>query len=1003
MSGECPLRIFLSKHTTDKNPNLTSMSGGKYYIKPEELNTFYEVLAARKYDYCLQEPANRDNCKLFLDIDKSVTDQGDWITDKFMDNVCCALTSEIKGRYNTKAEISIIPNNKFPRQKLHLYVLNVAMPKKERVNLYEVLIARVPELKGRLDVKVNGLRLIYNYKPTKKVKSVTGWDIGGDIPDLEGGCYEVPGGDNIESFRKYSIISGVNTELTQLYRNIIYGLAKDPWDDRNIDSDGETDTKVVDQTNIELVYALVKEHIHVKGNFTLNEGWINNSIILKRIKPSVCNICNRQHDNIGGYVTFNNDSYFIGCYRADKGKYIKVQYKDKPKLKFDITPHLIAPQQELTTGDNKIVIPKPGVQWVQPFTEERCRVIKAPLGKGKTKACMEWINSLPSYQSILVLTPRRSFAKSITNELNSYKRQFACYLDESNVKGKLSLVIQFESLHKLSDIKEHFTHIILDECESILTQTTSIETQADYYRKNHTTFVSIINECSSLTLMDAFISNKTIDFLNSLKVPYTYYDYSSLGYVPRTYIWYSQSDKGDLELFTKSLIDDLKEGKKIFMFCSSNNQLNKFVQKVSTEQPETLIKEYHKGKDIDSNVRDIWGRYDLVITTSSITVGVNYDIPGVFDRLYIYVNAASRNLVRDIFQSSMRVRHLTENKLILYTDKRPIGLNLPTIKNAVIHDLEAKDGLIKKEYDRMYQDTIPTYRELYVNNTLEHNQSIMCLDDLIDLYLKHLNYTLSPMEYDSYEEVDDMLKDVSNSEGNEDYNEIKSITYDEFKVLKGKGPKRTDEESVLMEKFIFQTTILLNTIIKTEGLEGELWGKYITGNNKSKFHNLKYEKGIYESTCTKDEISERCRRDIFDKLTLIKLRVIEDLCKQLNIPNSQSHNKVLRSDIEKMPPELINDLITAFNYRDNRVNKDSWEVYSLLGLINHALHSWGFSYLMMDDKRIRKMIAGERFELTNFHIDGDDILQYIHPKQYGKLKLKKLKHARPKLLPPATS
>ena len=59
-------------------------------------------------------------------------------------------------------------------------------------------------------------------------------------------------------------------------------------------------------------------------------------------------------------------------------------------------------------------------------------------------------------------------------------------------------------------------------------------------------------------------------------------------------------------------------------------------------------------KDVDDllNVNEKWLELDLLVYTSSITVGVNFDTSH-FDELFIYSSCKSGN-VRDIFQSSMR-------------------------------------------------------------------------------------------------------------------------------------------------------------------------------------------------------------------------------------------------------------------------------------------------------------------------------------------------------------
>ncbi len=112
----------------------------------------------------------------------------------------------------------------------------------------------------------------------------------------------------------------------------------------------------------------------------------------------------------------------------------------------------------------------------------------------KTTASVDHINNT-HYDRIIVLAPRKTFAKSVLNRLNiETKKEFVLY---SNLKGKdyyissPHVVIQVESLHRLKTIDpSEKTMILCDEIESILFQMTVTKTHGI----NHTSNLDMLED-----------------------------------------------------------------------------------------------------------------------------------------------------------------------------------------------------------------------------------------------------------------------------------------------------------------------------------------------------------------------------------------------------------------------------------------------------------------------------------------------------------------------------
>jgi hypothetical protein len=120
--------------------------------------------------------------------------------------------------------------------------------------------------------------------------------------------------------------------------------------------------------------------------------------------------------------------------------------------------------------------------------------------------------------------------------------------------------------------------------------------------------------------------------------------------------------------------DELKAGKKLYIFHAfksdgknhySVENLLKIIEERSTKKGRV----YHgdssdKTKKTLYNVNEEWDKFDFIITTTSITVGVNYE-GNNFDKVYLMC-AGSVNNVRDVIQSSMRIRKTKENIIELF-------------------------------------------------------------------------------------------------------------------------------------------------------------------------------------------------------------------------------------------------------------------------------------------------------------------------------------------------
>lgn len=244
-----------------------------------------------------------------------------------------------------------------------------------------------------------------------------------------------------------------------------------------------------------------------------------------------------------------------------------------------------------------------------------------------------------------------------------------------------------ESLHKLSQC-DPYDLLLIDECEGCLKQfnsNTMLSRQESLW-SNLRTFKRLFTTSTRKVFLDAFLSNRTIDFVETMiqsetcvvlvnkKIP-----------VKRKAIQYTKEKVWNAKLF-----DDIQKGKKVVIFFGSMKKGTIFQQELTKNHPNIKYKFYSSesnNKDLRSdlsNVRESWKDLQVLLYTSKITVGVNFDERGIFDS--VYVNACTLGCTaRDTIQATMRVRHLLENVLHYFIDfsSRKVKVDLPLLVAAL--------------------------------------------------------------------------------------------------------------------------------------------------------------------------------------------------------------------------------------------------------------------------------------------------------------------------------
>jgi len=374
------------------------------------------------------------------------------------------------------------------------------------------------------------------------------------------------------------------------------------------------------------------------------------------------------------------------------------------------------------------------------------------------------------------------------------------------------------------------------------------------------------------------------------------------------------------------------------------------------------------------------------MTTSTITVGVNYDIKNHFHSIGIYANASSKNLVRDIFQSSYRVRHLIDDLMIFALETRHYGINLPTKINEIKYRLDHTIQMIIKNYEEVHKKEHPNtnnfvwLRNLIIDNTYEFNNSIMDMENVFFSYLYECNYIESDIMNDII--PFEIISDEELSDNTFTYADIPSINVDTMKMLK-KLPIKTFLQVLTIEKFFFQQSVQSIDNIDDETC---LWGIYRAFGRK-KFRNLRFEKSIISETLDIGKVVDSTLPIIADKLG-IQLSVIKNISSWYNLKHSQDTDTVIpNSLLKKLIPifkENMKEIYTAFELRDTRSSNSEWSIRKITTITNMVLSKWGYTTIKRRSRRRKGHNGAE--DLSEYQLEHDNICKMLNVDVYEKVK-----------------
>ena len=607
---------------------------------------------------------------------------------------------------------------------------------------------------------------------------------------------------------------------------------------------------------------------------------------------------------------------------------------------------------------------------VKPFSQPwECYphfLLRAHMGTGKTTQAVAAIRALnPS--SVLIITPRQTLATSSMGAYAQALPQLVHYQTSPHIEEERFLVCQLESLWRLS---RAYDTVILDESESILAQFSS-ETVKNFQAVT-SSFKRIIQASRKTLWMDAFLNDRTIETCLALIQDPSKLRFTENTYQPTCRVAQFMGRGANAKAAVEGTLKDLVDRGEKLVFVSASRQLMEELETL-LPQPRLCITSRTPNSTTAklSDANALLSQYHHIGYTGSITVGVNFDIRDHFSSLVMYFSASSAT-VRDMMQSSMRVRHLGKDRLFYAT--------YPKYHGHVHFDVFNRDKLTeiiegRVNYHRniapaddplwvQRQDLEPWLMGLWVFNQQERNMSAFHSERLLDAYLRLCGYTC---EHTQLEE----LLDAASSVGAIDdvaYGEVPAVGHAEFQECLGRVQRGCAGE---MDKLIVSRYILDNHMLAPDATPGpevlhDLFKVVLKHNSEivGKMHNLRHE-----------HQEPRDDSNVFQDNREARAKHMREICHFLNVPHTQDVEAVIdHVAMQRTCQDILEKkeaLRVAFGLRyreSNQASRGNMTVKRGLEILNAMLVSWGFTQVQKHGKRKRGSRLGERMDETPYRL-----------------------------------
>jgi len=339
----------------------------------------------------------------------------------------------------------------------------------------------------------------------------------------------------------------------------------------------------------------------------------------------------------------------------------------------------------------------------------KASILHLGMGSGKTAQTISYLETHPEFcwighrQSLHKNTLQRikdSGVSCVDYQSGTSKTKATLYNDAN------ALAICTGSLHYLADNKS-FKNVVIDEIESVFDSFMG-EFMKETKQKRFEIFCGLVKNSEKVILLDAFITNRTINFLRAIDPEMTmeiiYNDVPiNKKIIFRNAVRDNTEDdwdeiEGKIEMSIDEICKQLESGEKVFVFYPYKKDM---AEKVEAIKQRTGKQAIFYNADVDDAIKNTlndvnthWSEMDCVVTNQCITCGVNFDLER-FDHVWLFL--ASFVKPRESIQVSARIRKLKSNSINV------VYLNKMTNQDCYIDDTKKINNPV---YSVVYRDAL---------------------------------------------------------------------------------------------------------------------------------------------------------------------------------------------------------------------------------------------------------------------------------------------------------
>ena len=791
----------------------------------------------------------------------------------------------------------------------------------------------------------------------------------------------------------------------------------------------------------------------------------NDKINLICKRPYNCRICGMSHENINHVICKYQGAFYEFC-DIGMGKYITIyRYRDLTEDEKQLI------KQKKTIKLKNILYERlPSTVKLDKYCQDIIRpldinkpiqVIRSKMDSQKTVQLINFILTHKSkFNSILSLSSRCSFTNSMIERFKDSNINLTNYLFE-DVTDAEAVMIQMESLHNLSMV---YDLIILDEVTSCLCQMNS-GLHRSYLTLNQMVLEKLIRNAKWIVMLDADIDCRAIELLNRYKpgIPiHMQYNTQTRGnsyrvkYGGDLLAFKCTSEKQCINALFKHIklghnvavaLSSKKLGDKIalrldnenikYLYHNSNNpngtQINEEDKQILANLKDIKdINPNEEGKHILTDVNKYWINYQVVMYTSCIDVGIDFNIPH-FHLQFIFGNSTI-NTVRQMKQMIGRIRNLLSPNIIYYNkiryDTYPIDHNyiynmIKSIfndvktgakrllstdeKKYVYENLLLLSGLNALKFDKETLIDFKAYHNeliidengkfhyylkddywnwLLIKNLIERNLSRNFFDILFDEMLKDQEFTIvnyndpndNMTDYEYSKTMINLESQVKQNDINL-YNKIplvKKGLYHKYKKLNDAN-QGNEYTHMAVDKYDF-----LKHFIDTSQIDCSTY--FLYKDKLKQLHQLRTEMDLPVKNVLIEDIYH-CLDNNNGKCPLfLKLLTIKIICDKLGFINSFDTNTIIDTLKIAEHKQWFNDNFTKLTTRfDIHIKKGSQNLKSIIDLLKAIFKAWNtFSFTTIKGSTKQQRINGKNVKISYYRLTAKsklcELVNLMYPK-----------------------